>query len=161
MNRCLGFMRTTSRSESENHFFGQLTNIDLTLLEFLSHFDTVIDSQRFMHDKNDHDSRYTNPDLLTSLYIEKQAAAKYTQTIFFDVQDKIYASLMSCHSISRGNVDGCTCYKILDVSTDYSKNVDGNYRNIHEVYDHEGNVNNGVFQVFTEFKLIFYVYFIV
>jgi len=33
-----GLMRTTSRSESENHFFGQVCNVRSTLLEFLTHF---------------------------------------------------------------------------------------------------------------------------
>ncbi|GKC10197.1 FAR1 DNA binding domain, zinc finger, SWIM-type, MULE transposase domain containing protein [Tanacetum coccineum] len=41
-----GLMRTTSRSESENHFFGKWTSSHLTLIEFLSHYDTVVDYQR-------------------------------------------------------------------------------------------------------------------
>ncbi|KAD3337018.1 hypothetical protein E3N88_32538 [Mikania micrantha] len=38
-----GLMRTTSRSESENHSFGQVSNCQLTLLEFFTHFDTAIE----------------------------------------------------------------------------------------------------------------------
>ena len=34
-----GLMRTTSRSESENHFFCQVANSQLTLVEFFNHFD--------------------------------------------------------------------------------------------------------------------------
>ncbi|KAJ0742619.1 putative MULE transposase domain, FHY3/FAR1 family [Helianthus annuus] len=34
-----GLMRTTSRSESENHFFCQVSNSQLTLVEFMNHFD--------------------------------------------------------------------------------------------------------------------------
>ena len=41
-----GLMRTTSRSESENHFFGQLSNTKLSLLEFTTHFETAMESQR-------------------------------------------------------------------------------------------------------------------
>ncbi|GJW71120.1 FAR1-related sequence 5-like protein [Tanacetum coccineum] len=42
-----GLMRTTSRSESENHFFGKWTSPHLTLVEFLSHYDTDIEYQRY------------------------------------------------------------------------------------------------------------------
>ena len=38
-----GLMRTTSRSESENHFFGKWTSPHLSLVEFLSHHDTAIE----------------------------------------------------------------------------------------------------------------------
>ncbi|GJR17730.1 FAR1-related sequence 5-like protein [Tanacetum coccineum] len=95
-----GLMRTTSGSESENHFLGQLTNPDLTLVEFLSHYDTAIDSQRFKYGKNTHDSNYTTPDFKTHLDIEKEATELYTHTLFYDVQDEIWCSLMHCHSLN-------------------------------------------------------------
>ncbi|XP_022032112.1 protein FAR1-RELATED SEQUENCE 5-like [Helianthus annuus] len=57
-----GLMRTSSRSESENHFFGQFCNPDCTLVEFLGHFDSTIEAQRHEHRKNNHDTRHTNPD---------------------------------------------------------------------------------------------------
>ncbi|GJS64696.1 FAR1-related sequence 5-like protein [Tanacetum coccineum] len=43
-----GLMRTTSRSESENNFFGKWTSPHLTLVEFLSHYDTAIVYQRLI-----------------------------------------------------------------------------------------------------------------
>ncbi|XP_076886156.1 uncharacterized protein LOC143535926 [Bidens hawaiensis] len=52
-----GLMRTSSRSESENHFFGQFCNPRCTLVEFLAHFETALDHQRHEHRKNDHDCR--------------------------------------------------------------------------------------------------------
>jgi hypothetical protein len=87
-----GLMRTTSRSESENHFFGQVSNSQLTLVEFFNHFDTAMESQRYTHRKNDHYSRYTVPDLWTNLVMESQAAQLFTRTIFHDVQEEIMAS---------------------------------------------------------------------
>ncbi|GJZ31529.1 FAR1 DNA binding domain, zinc finger, SWIM-type, MULE transposase domain containing protein [Tanacetum coccineum] len=68
-----GLMRTTSRSESENHFFGKWTSPHLTLVEFLSNYDTAIEYQRYIERKNDHDSRYKNPKLKTDLQMEKEA----------------------------------------------------------------------------------------
>ncbi|KAM0017157.1 putative transcription factor interactor and regulator CCHC(Zn) family [Helianthus debilis subsp. tardiflorus] len=93
-----GLMRTTSRSESENHFFGQLTNTKLSLVEFLCHFDTAIDSQRFTHRKNDHDTRDTTPEMSTSYELEPQADKIYTREIFWDVQGEIHSSVYECAS---------------------------------------------------------------
>ncbi|XP_076941410.1 protein FAR1-RELATED SEQUENCE 2-like [Bidens hawaiensis] len=51
-----GLMRTTSRSESENHFFGQATNSQLTVVEFFNHFDFCMEIQRYNGRRCDHDS---------------------------------------------------------------------------------------------------------
>ncbi|GKB88157.1 FAR1 DNA binding domain, zinc finger, SWIM-type, MULE transposase domain containing protein [Tanacetum coccineum] len=59
-----GLMCTTSSSESENHFFGQLTSTRLSLVEFIG------------------------------LLVEKEAVELYTTTLFYDVQEEIYSSLM-------------------------------------------------------------------
>nr|GEZ05219.1 hypothetical protein [Tanacetum cinerariifolium] len=93
-----GLMRTTSRSESENHFFGQITNTRLSFVEFVSHYDTAMDSQRFIYGKNNHDSMYTTPDLKTNLLVENEVAELYTMTLFYDVQEEIYSSLMNCYA---------------------------------------------------------------
>ncbi|XP_021971762.1 protein FAR1-RELATED SEQUENCE 5-like [Helianthus annuus] len=44
-----GLMQTSSRSESDNHFFGKISNLKCTLVEFLSHFDTAIEAVRLDH----------------------------------------------------------------------------------------------------------------
>ncbi|XP_021974693.1 protein FAR1-RELATED SEQUENCE 5-like [Helianthus annuus] len=56
----LGLMRTSSCSESENHFCGQFCNPACTLVEFIGHFDFAIEAQRHEHMKNDHDTSNTN-----------------------------------------------------------------------------------------------------
>lgn len=117
-----GLMRTTSRSESENHFLGQITNPHLSLIEFLSHYDTAIDSQRFINGKNTHDSNYKTPDFKTHLQIEREAAAFYTHKIFYDVQDEIFSSLMHCCSLSVQESDSCSTFVIHDIEADYRIN---------------------------------------
>ncbi|XP_022014518.1 uncharacterized protein LOC110914014 [Helianthus annuus] len=83
-------MRTSSRSESENHFFGKICNPKCTLVEFLSHFDTAIEAQRHVHRKKDHDTRYTTPNVWNSDFVlERQASEIYTRMIVFDVQLEI------------------------------------------------------------------------
>ncbi|XP_076957125.1 protein FAR1-RELATED SEQUENCE 5-like [Bidens hawaiensis] len=49
-------MRTTSRSESENHFFGKATNSQLTLVEFFNRFDFCMEIQRYNGRWCDHDN---------------------------------------------------------------------------------------------------------
>ncbi|XP_035838232.1 protein FAR1-RELATED SEQUENCE 5-like [Helianthus annuus] len=85
-----GLMRTTSRSESENHFFGQVCNSKATLVEFMTHYETAIEAQRHTHRKNDHESRYKRP-LFKSSYkvLEGQAVDIYTKSIFCDVQAEL------------------------------------------------------------------------
>ncbi|XP_022032676.1 protein FAR1-RELATED SEQUENCE 5-like [Helianthus annuus] len=91
-----GLMRTTSRSESENHFFFQVSNSQLTLVEFMNHFDGAMDVQRFNHRKNDRISRYTEPADWTETTLEKDAAKIYTRSIFFDQQIEIHGTIFEC-----------------------------------------------------------------
>ncbi|XP_076950745.1 protein FAR1-RELATED SEQUENCE 5-like [Bidens hawaiensis] len=85
-----GLMRTTSRSESENHFYCQVSNSQLSLVEFFSHFDRCMEIQRHNGRKNDHDTRYTHPDLVSENPFEKEAELMYTMAIFNDFQDEMY-----------------------------------------------------------------------
>ncbi|XP_076960906.1 protein FAR1-RELATED SEQUENCE 5-like [Bidens hawaiensis] len=78
-----GLMRTSSRSESENHFFGKFCNPRCTLVEFLAHFKTALDHQRHEHRKNDHDCGYTAAETWSNYALEKQAIEIFTRTIFF------------------------------------------------------------------------------
>ncbi|XP_035840368.1 protein FAR1-RELATED SEQUENCE 5-like [Helianthus annuus] len=91
-----GLMRTTSRSESENHFFCQVANSQLTLVEFMNHFDGAMDVQRFNHRKNDHISRYTEPADWSQTTLEKDAAKIYTRSIFFYQQLEIHGTISEC-----------------------------------------------------------------
>ncbi|KAI3496959.1 hypothetical protein L1887_39337 [Cichorium endivia] len=113
-----GLMRTTSRSEGENHFYGLVTNTDLHLIEFFSNFETAMESQRYVQRKNDHDSRYTNPELKTEFLIEKEASQIFTLTVFFEIQTEIIASMLTCYSIKVEEVDGINKFSIKDTDKD-------------------------------------------
>ncbi|XP_035841315.1 protein FAR1-RELATED SEQUENCE 5-like [Helianthus annuus] len=84
-----GLMRTTSRSESENHFFCQVANSQLTFVEFFNHFDGAMDVQGFNHRKNDHISRNTIPDNFSESTLEDDAMIMYTRSIFADQQSEL------------------------------------------------------------------------
>ncbi|XP_021975407.2 protein FAR1-RELATED SEQUENCE 5-like [Helianthus annuus] len=91
-----GLMRTTSRSESENHFLCQVANSQLTLVEFFNHFDGAMDVQRFNHRKNDHISRNTTPDNFSESTLEDDAMKIYTRSIFADQQSELQGTLSEC-----------------------------------------------------------------
>ncbi|GJX09581.1 FAR1 DNA binding domain, zinc finger, SWIM-type, MULE transposase domain containing protein [Tanacetum coccineum] len=110
-----GLMRTTSWSESKNHFFGQLTSTTLNLVEFVSHFDTAMDIQRYTYQTNQHKTRYATPDLLTDYVLIKEAREIYTRTIFYDIQEKICASITDCMSMSVMAIDGSHKFFIKEI----------------------------------------------
>ncbi|KAM0032815.1 putative MULE transposase domain, FHY3/FAR1 family [Helianthus debilis subsp. tardiflorus] len=112
-----GLMRTTSRSESENHFFKQFCNPQSTLVEFFSHFETAMEAQRYEHRKNDHETRYNEDELwFPDFVLEEQALKLFTRTIFLDQQLEIYDAINKCASISRQQVDGCMKFEIEELS---------------------------------------------
>ncbi|XP_074298426.1 protein FAR1-RELATED SEQUENCE 5-like [Silene latifolia] len=56
-----GLMRTTSRSESENHFFSNFTNPNLTLVEFWMQFESAMDAQQWTQSKFIAQSKNSSP----------------------------------------------------------------------------------------------------
>jgi hypothetical protein len=66
-----GILRTTSRSESENSFFGNYLNKDLSLVEFWMRFDSAIEAQRHKELLADNDTLHSIPQL--KLYIDLEA----------------------------------------------------------------------------------------
>ncbi|GJT29490.1 FAR1-related sequence 5-like protein [Tanacetum coccineum] len=115
-----GLMRTTSWSESENYFFGQLTSTTLTLVEFVRHSDTAMDIQRYTHRTNQHKTRYTTPELLTDYVLEKEEREIYTRTIFYDIQEEICASITDCMSMSLMTIDGTHKFCIKEIGPEVS-----------------------------------------
>ncbi|XP_076943860.1 protein FAR1-RELATED SEQUENCE 5-like [Bidens hawaiensis] len=111
-----GLMRTTSRLESENHFFNQFCNPRSILVEFFSHFEYAIEAQRYEHRFNDHESQYTVPGFMNpSFALESQAAKIFTQTIFFDQQLEIEDGIHSCASVTRQQVGDFMKFEIEDL----------------------------------------------
>lgn len=119
-----GLMRTTSRCYGENYFYGLITNTDLHLIEFVSHFETAMEAQRFVQRKNNHDSRYTTPENKSKLMIEDDAAKIFTWTIFFEIQTEIMAAILTCYSFKVEELDGITKFSIKDRDKDVKHSGD-------------------------------------
>ncbi|XP_031108431.1 protein FAR1-RELATED SEQUENCE 5-like [Ipomoea triloba] len=100
-----GLVRTTSWSESQNSSFGSYTNFHASLMEFFSHFEGAVDSQRHKQAKLDVACEGYLPVVKMSLAIERYDVVVYTITIFYDVQAEIVASCFECHVLSSA-VDG-------------------------------------------------------
>ena len=113
-----GLMRTTSRSEAENYFYGQLSNPDLHLVDCVRHFETALEAQRCIQKKNDHDSRHTTPDFKTGLNLEIEAANLFTRNVFYDIQQEIMASMVTCMSINMDESEEMTRFTIKDITRD-------------------------------------------
>ncbi|XP_019164521.1 PREDICTED: protein FAR1-RELATED SEQUENCE 5-like [Ipomoea nil] len=110
-----GFVRTTSRSESQNSFFFcSFSNGHSSLVEFLVHFDSAISAQRHAQAKLTADSESCFPVLKTPLALEKHAMDVYTISVFYDVQVEICEGCFSCRVVSLCECDGKVCYGIKD-----------------------------------------------
>ncbi|KAL4566585.1 hypothetical protein LXL04_030703 [Taraxacum kok-saghyz] len=116
-----GLMRTTSRSECENKFFGSLTNTDMHLIEFVSNFETAMESQRHVQRKNDHLSRYTVPENKSKLLMEEDALKVFTRAVFFEIQTEIQASIESCYAFKMEVFGGMTKFSIKDTDKDMKR----------------------------------------
>ncbi|KAL4554471.1 hypothetical protein LXL04_039301 [Taraxacum kok-saghyz] len=116
-----GLMQTTSRSEGENRFFGSLSNTYMHLIEFISNFETAMDSQRHVQRKNDHFSRYTTPDNKSKLVMENDGIKIFTRSIFFDMQREIQSSVVTCYSFKVEDVGDTTKFSIKDTDPDLKR----------------------------------------
>ncbi|KAL4579766.1 hypothetical protein LXL04_015931 [Taraxacum kok-saghyz] len=119
-----GLMRTTSRSEAENRFFVSLSNTDMHLIEFVSGFETAMDSQRHVQRKNDHLSRYTVPEYKSKLKMEEDALKIFTRSIFFEIQIEITSSIVSCYAFKMEDAGEVTKYNIKDTDKDVKRTGD-------------------------------------
>ena len=96
-----GLMKTTSRSESENYFFGHNSNWSSTLVHFLFRYESALDQQRNIQRVLDNNTRTGKPSLKTRQLVEAQAADFYTLEAFYVIQIEIVASVDSCTGSTR------------------------------------------------------------
>lgn len=96
-----GLMKTTSRSESENYFFGHNSNWSSTLVHFLFRYESALDQQRNIQRVLDNNTRTGKPSLKTRQLVEAQAADFYTLEAFYVIQIEIVASVESCTGSTR------------------------------------------------------------
>ncbi|KAL9681702.1 hypothetical protein QQ045_013489 [Rhodiola kirilowii] len=106
-------VRTTSRPESENSFFGRFLHSHMTLVEFYMGFDSAIDAQRYNRSKSDHKSRTSTLNLKCKLAIECHASEIFTIQVFKDIQVELAAAGFRAIQSMSGGENECT-YTIKD-----------------------------------------------
>ncbi|XP_019151959.1 PREDICTED: protein FAR1-RELATED SEQUENCE 5-like [Ipomoea nil] len=109
-----GLLRTTSRSESENNYFGKFTNHHCSLVEFMAQYNSAIGEQRHNQAKLIAENEGSYPETKTPLSIEKNAATVYTINIFYELQTEIWEASFTNHIIHKHNVGDICKYKVED-----------------------------------------------
>ncbi|XP_019191182.1 PREDICTED: protein FAR1-RELATED SEQUENCE 5-like [Ipomoea nil] len=107
-----GLLKTTSRSESENSYFGKFTNHHCSLVEFIMQYNRAIEEQRHNHAKLNADCEGSTPEPKTPLGMERQAAALYTINIFYEFQKEIWAGSFTCKITNKTLEDGNRRYVV-------------------------------------------------
>ncbi|CAI9277696.1 unnamed protein product [Lactuca saligna] len=100
-----GLMRTTSSSESENSTFHQNTHCGSMLVHFMISFEAAMEKQRFTQSSFDFKTNDKHPIMRTPFEIERNASMFYTRTVFRQVQNEMYLSMVSCTQISINTFD--------------------------------------------------------
>jgi len=70
-------LRTTSRSESENHFFSNFTNSHLSLVEFWMRYESALELERYGQLQSDNEISSSVPLLKTTKDLERHAGEIY------------------------------------------------------------------------------------
>lgn len=91
-----GLLRTTSRSESENSFFGRFLHGYMSLVEFYFGYNNAMEAQRNVRAKYDHETSTSLVKLITQLDIEKHAGEIFTHSIFKEMQKEIESAIYKC-----------------------------------------------------------------
>jgi hypothetical protein len=107
-------MRTTSRSESENSFFGNYLNKNLTLVEFWMRFDSALEAQRHKELLADNNTLHSFPELKMHMDLEKHGRVVYNHEIFYIFQKELWSACVDC-GIEGAKEDGENLlFSILD-----------------------------------------------
>ncbi|XP_019150118.1 PREDICTED: protein FAR1-RELATED SEQUENCE 5-like [Ipomoea nil] len=107
-----GLLRTTSRSESENSYFGKFTNHHCSLVEFMAQYNSAIGEQRHRQLKLIAENEGSYPETKTPLSIEKHAARVYTINIFYEFQQEVWDASFTCYITDKNSVGDIWTYKV-------------------------------------------------
>ncbi|KAL9660335.1 hypothetical protein QQ045_025148 [Rhodiola kirilowii] len=89
-------LRTTSRSKSENSFFGRYIHRSLTLVKFLFGFNSAMDLQRQNRVQLYLESRSSVPTLNSTQKLEKHASETFSYPVFKKIQSEMSDSAYGC-----------------------------------------------------------------
>ena len=108
----MGLLRTTSRSESSNFYFGNYVQRD-KLSEFYLCYQSAIEKQWNNSRKLTHYDDYT-PKMIIDREIEKDALRLYTRALFYKAQEEIRAGSMDIVVLNMSYVDNTRTVRIQE-----------------------------------------------
>ncbi|XP_019176456.1 PREDICTED: protein FAR1-RELATED SEQUENCE 5-like [Ipomoea nil] len=111
-----GLLRTTSRSESENSYFGKFTNHHCSLVEFIAQYNNAIGEQRHKQARLIAENEGSYLETKTPLSIEKHATTVYTINIFYEFQEEAWEASFTCDIIDKHNIGDIWKYTIKDTN---------------------------------------------
>jgi hypothetical protein len=109
-----GILRTTSRSESENSFFGNYLNKDLSLVEFWMRFDSAIEAQRHKELLADNNTLHSIPQLKLQIDLEKHDREIYTHENFYIFQRELWSACVDCGIEGKKEGVESSLFSIMD-----------------------------------------------
>ncbi|KAL9666477.1 hypothetical protein QQ045_000810 [Rhodiola kirilowii] len=115
------FLKTTSRSESENSFFGRYIHRSLTLVEFFFGFNSAMDLQRLNRVQLYRESRSSVPTLISTQKLEKHASETFSYPVFKKFQYEMSDSAYGCAIQSINEDETGRMYIINDVGRNTSR----------------------------------------
>ncbi|KAL9678714.1 hypothetical protein QQ045_016563 [Rhodiola kirilowii] len=109
-------LRTTSRSESKNSFFGRYIHRSLTLVEFFFGFNSAMDLQRQNRVQIYQESRRSVPTLNSTQKLEKHASETFSYPVFKKIQFEMSESAYGCAIQSINEAEIGRVYIINDAT---------------------------------------------
>lgn len=85
-----GILRTTSRSENENSFYGNFLNPNVSLVEFCMGYESSIEAQRHKELLVDNNSLHSIPKLIVDRAFERYQRDIYTSEKVMDCMCRLY-----------------------------------------------------------------------
>ena len=137
-----GILRTTSRSESGNSFYGNFLNPDVNLVEFWMRFDSAIEAQRHKELLADNSSIHSIPKLVLNRGIERHARDVYTRENFYIFQQELWVACVDCGIENKKEEDGVEIFHVIDNSESSSKLREV----VYNVSDHNADCSCKMFQ---------------
>jgi len=130
-----GIMRTTSRSESDNSFYGNFLNPNVNLVEFWMRFDSAIEAQRHKELLAGNSSIHAIPKLMLDRDIERHARDVYTRENFYIFQKELWMACVDCGIENKKEEDRMEIFHVHDNSK-----VNRNLREVvYNLSDHNAN----------------------
>ncbi|KEH19649.1 hypothetical protein MTR_8g465780 [Medicago truncatula] len=111
-----GILRTTSRSESENSFYGNFLNPSISLVKFWMRFYSTLQAQGHKELLADNSSLHSMSKLMLNRGLEWHASNVYTHENFYMFQRELWAACLDCGVEDKKEENGVEILHLIENS---------------------------------------------